>query len=44
MIKQLILEEATYIKENGTKYKNPVKKVQRVRNGGGWQQTGKSRS
>ena len=41
-IKQLIMEEATYIKENGTKYKNPVKKIQRVRNGGGWQLTGKN--
>ena len=41
MIKQLIMEEATYIKENGTEYKNPVKKVQRVRNGCGWQLTGK---
>ena len=26
-IKQLIMEEATYIKENGTEYKNPVKKI-----------------
>ena len=40
-IKQLIMEEATYIKENGTEYKNPVEKVQRIRNGGGWQLTGK---
>ena len=30
-----------YIKENGTEYKNPVKKVQRVINGGGWQLAGK---
>ena len=33
-IKQLIMEEATYIKENGTEYKNPVRKVQKMADGG----------
>ena len=43
-IKQLIMEEVTYIKENGTEYKNPVKKVQRVINSGGWQVTVKNKN
>ena len=40
-LKQLIMEDATYIKENGVEYSNPVRKVQRAKEGGGWLITGK---
>jgi len=40
-IRQLILEDVKYIKENGQEYKNPVRKIQRVEEGGGWQLTGR---
>ena len=36
MIKKLIMEEAIYIKENGMEYRNPVRKVQKMADGGGW--------
>ena len=34
-LKQLIMEDATYIKENGVEYSNPVKKIQKAKEGGG---------
>ena len=40
-IKQLIIEDATYIKEHGVEYKNPLKKLQKVVQGGGWKVTGR---
>ena len=40
--KQLIMEDATYVKENGVEYSNPVRKVQKVMEGGGWQVTGRN--
>ena len=39
-LKQLIMEDATYIKESRVEYSNPVRKVQRVMEGGGWKITG----
>ena len=30
-LKQLIMEDATYIKENGVEYSNPVRKVQKAK-------------
>ena len=41
MIKQLLMEETVYVKENGVEYKNPVRKVQKAAEGGGWQITGR---
>ena len=38
-IKQLLMEETVYVKENGVEYKNPVRKVQKAAEGGGWQIT-----
>ena len=40
-IKQLLTEETVYVKENGVEYKNPVRKVQKATEGGGWQITGR---
>ena len=42
-VKQLIMYEATYIKENGIEYRILVSKIQRMSEGGGWQITGKNR-
>ena len=40
-IKQLIMEDATYVKENGVNYNNPVKQLQKVVEGRGWKVTGR---
>ena len=40
-LKQLIMEDATYIKESGVEYSNQVRKVQKANEGGGWLITGK---
>ena len=39
-IKQLLTEDTVYVNENGVEYKNPVRKVQKATEGGGWQITG----